>query len=385
MAIAKLRKGKYKTGKPWFMVDATLPDGRRSRKFFDDEVLAQNYRDKLIRDGTEALSIPHHIAREAWDCHQRLLSHGWTLTTATDYVLTHVVKFQTKPIIEELVKQFLDDTEKNSGVREATLEDLKIRMSKFVARFGDRQLHTITLNDLKAWNQEMTKDGLGPRSRHHYLTKAGQLFNWDVNDCTVSENPVAKMKLPRCEHGEIGFLSVGECEKLLRAAESTTMVHHIVFGMYLGIRPNELTRLKARHVKIDQRCIILDADVTKTSQRRVIEFPENDLFGDCVMAWLSRYPVRGAPTDLISPDNAYWKLLTIRKVAGVPWPHDALRHTAASFHYAMWNDAIRTSHLLGHSSTKMLSQHYKGLTTRADAERFYRLRPLGSAGSGAGS
>ena len=52
-----------------------------------------------------------------------------------------------------------------------------------------------------------------------------------------------------------------------------------------------------------------------------------------------------------------------------------MRHTAATFHYALSRDEQATCALLGHTSPVMLRTHYKGLTTESEAKKFYALQP----------
>lgn len=51
------------------------------------------------------------------------------------------------------------------------------------------------------------------------------------------------------------------------------------------------------------------------------------------------------------------------------WPHDAMRHSYASYHLAMHGSADKTSTELGHRSTEMLFRHYREPVTKHDAEQ----------------
>lgn len=61
--------------------------------------------------------------------------------------------------------------------------------------------------------------------------------------------------------------------------------------------------------------------------------------------------------------------------AGDPWPHNALRHTYASMHYAFHENEARLQAQMGHESAAMLHRHYRALKTKAEAARFWALRP----------
>src|SRR5262249_49375233 len=135
------------------------------------------YADRIVRDGLESMNIPLRVAQEADDCNKKLTPHGWTITKATEYVLAHVIAYQNKPPVKELIDLLVADTNSNDR-RPRSVQDLRSRLKPFSDRFGSRQLHTIQLEELRSWNQEMVKRGLSPLSRRHYLSKAGRLYSW---------------------------------------------------------------------------------------------------------------------------------------------------------------------------------------------------------------
>ena len=68
----------------------------------------------------------------------------------------------------------------------------------------------------------------------------------------------------------------------------------------------------------------------------------------------------------------------IRKAAEIPisdWPKNAMRHTAGSMHFAMFQDAAKTCALLGHRSDETLFTHYRALVSKSQAEEFYNIKP----------
>ena len=42
---------------------------------------------------------------------------------------------------------------------------------------------------------------------------------------------------------------------------------------------------------------------------------------------------------------------------------------------SLWAVTVRTAFLMGHSNPRIVHDHYKALVTKADAERFFALRP----------
>ena len=170
------------------------------------------------------------------------------------------------------------------------------------------------------------------------------------------------------------------------------MMGFIVLGLFGGLRPAEIQRLDWSAVDLDEGTVIVAGKQAKTRRRRVV-----DLSGNAV-EWLNTLkreqqtgPICGRYWD------ARWRMF--RRSLGWAvgsgergvketvrpgdrgwgrqgeWPHNALRHTYASMHYAMWQDEAKLQAQMGHESAAMLHRHYRALKTRKEAERFWALRP----------
>src|SRR5439155_23210649 len=65
-----------------------------------------------------------------------------------------------------------------------------------------------------------------------------------------------------------------------------------------------------------------------------------------------------------------------REAAGIEqWPHNALRHSFASYHLAHFNDAAALALELGHTSAHLVFQHYRQLVRPKQAERYWKITP----------
>lgn len=70
-----------------------------------------------------------------------------------------------------------------------------------------------------------------------------------------------------------------------------------------------------------------------------------------------------------------WKRLRIAVGLFENWPHDGVRHTFATYHYALHKNEALLQAEMGHESAQMIHAHYKGLGLPKDARRFWALRP----------
>jgi integrase len=60
----------------------------------------------------------------------------------------------------------------------------------------------------------------------------------------------------------------------------------------------------------------------------------------------------------------------------VPWPHDALRHSFASYHLAKFQNAPALALELGHQSNALIFSNYRRRVTEAEATEYFNLVPL---------
>jgi integrase len=92
------------------------------------------------------------------------------------------------------------------------------------------------------------------------------------------------------------------------------------------------------------------------------------------MAWLTARPL---PERIFAGNQSTFArhFRRLRDQLGFPWIQDGLRHTAATYCHALTGDIIKTAALLGDHDIRTLDMHYRGLTSRAEAEQFYALRP----------
>ena len=63
--------------------------------------------------------------------------------------------------------------------------------------------------------------------------------------------------------------------------------------------------------------------------------------------------------------------------AGVAWIQDGPRKSFASAHYAVNQDAAKLAAMLGHTGGQgILFNHYRGLMSKADGERYFSILPV---------
>jgi integrase len=258
---------------------------------------------------------------------------------------------------------------KTGGRRETALRTLRSFLGgAFTLQFGDRQLSTVTLDEL---NAICLVPDLQPRTRLNRIRMVSQLYNYAIEYGWVSANFAERIVRPLLEKKEPGYLGVDAARCLLEHADDFGLLPYVVIGLFAGIRRAELLRLDWSAVNVVDREITIGSEIAKTRSRRVIPY------GDVLADWIERCGHRSGP--VVDHKNFEGDFGRLRCAAGIKhWPQNALRHSFATYHVAQYRDPVRTAYLLGHrGGTDMLDSHYRGLVSSAKAKEFWALRPKG--------
>ena len=97
--------------------------------------------------------------------------------------------------------------------------------------------------------------------------------------------------------------------------------------------------------------------------------------GDALAAYLTPHTKKRGLVVPLSDQAFRTRWEKCRTDAGlIPWPHDVMRHTFATYHLAAFNDIGKLALQMG-NSPQVIHSAYKGLVSKADAGRFFALRP----------
>ena len=234
---------------------------------------------------------------------------------------------------------------------------------------GERPAHEISQRDVETW---LKSQDWAPKTRNVYLTDLRTIFAWGVAQGHVRLNPCEGVARATLEDGEIASLTVAQCRTLLETCLEgwPELVGYVTLGLFAGIRPEELARLTWDSVDSEAGTVVVSGARSKTRRRRVVDLEPN------ARAWLAlaqRTDPKVVPTNF----TRRWKAL--RQAAGLleGWPHDVLRHTFATYHYAHHQNEAWLQVQMGHTSAAVLHQSYRALRTPEKAREFWALVPDG--------
>ncbi len=362
-----------KNGKAVFLLDCRIK-GRGERKYFATRAEAEGQQ-QLLRiernnEGISSMACPKELREEALKCQRRLDPFKASLTDAVDFYLKNSKPPGGHRTTKELIDEFIE-AKRTAGRRAEYLRIQASVLGIFSKAFPDRLAHEIGASEIDEW---LKARGKSLHTRLNYQTYLHNLFNFAIRRQYVASNPIDRMEKVTLDEKPVEILTVEQAARLMEAAEVSggMMTPFIAIGLFAGLRTREIAVLDWKDVDLAEKTITVHAVKTNTRSRRIVEIADN------LAAWLLPYSAKAGP---VAPDHYPQKFEDTRRRAGIdPWPRNAMRHSAASYHLAAHRNESLTQAMLGHESGKMLIQHYRELVKPKDAARYWQLMPSAEAG-----
>jgi integrase len=353
---------------------------KKRHRFFETAAAANEWANfknaELEKYGIEGAGFPERLRVEARDAVERLMPFGKTITDAVNHYVAHLKASERSCTAAELVdkllawkKEKLLAAKKADGAIEQYLRGIQGRLKVFAKQFDSRIVATITTNEIDEWLQSLP---VGPQTRKHYRQLTVLAFNFAVRKNYATSNPASDVEGIKVDRPPPGILTVDEAARLLEAATSDVLPF-IAIGLFAGLRRTEIERLDWSEIDFESNLIEIKAAKSKTAQRRFVKIEPN------LAAWLM--PLRQHKGSVMPEDYFRQSFEQLRKTAGIKqWPHNALRHSFASYHLAHFKNAAATALEMGHTNAAITFKHYRELVKPKDAALYWNhLLPSASA------
>jgi|GEM_PF-789234 len=363
--------------------------GKRKQKYFkkrsgDDGAgwFANDKRSKLKQDGTRHGEVSPDERKAVIEFRELVaeLPESIERPSLSEAVALfgHSLKIRHKSkTIKEVADGCLLSLQRRGGGEQHETRT-KRHLNRFEDEYGDwlacdlsREILTEWLDDLRVLktNGDKTKRKMAPRTLSHYRASLTQLFHYAEEIGAISENPMNNLEVPKMKTAEIGILKPIQVGELLTHADDD-ILPGLLLGFFAGIRRAELGRLDWSEIDFEEKHIEIKAAKAKTASRRIIVMQSN------LKAWLE--PLK-KHTGAVMPSEMVWRtrLAEAMKSAKITdWPHNAARHSFASYHLAEFKNAPALALEMGHSNTKMIFEHYRALVPPKAAKSYWGLTPL---------
>jgi integrase len=359
------RKGPDGRRRRFFCVQWPKPGQGRYRQYFKEFREARRLRDQKLEErvkyGVAHLAFCDRQRMEYAEAVDLLRPFGKSLVEAARYFVAHLKASERSCTAAQLVEELIAAKIKD-GMGKRHLQDLRSRLPRFSKDFDGQIVATITNTEVDKWLRSLP---VGPTTRNNYRRALCTLFNFAVSQKYTASNPVSETTKAKEIDAPIGILSVAQTARLLEAC-SPELLPSAAIAAFCGLRPAELERLDWADIHFAENLIEVPALKSKTAKRRFTTIQPN------LREWLLPFY---KPTGKVAPCNYPKKLRATRKAAGIAvWPHDALRHSAASYHLAHFKNVNTLAMEMGNTPT-VIFQHYRELVKPLEAERYWNIRP----------
>jgi len=346
----------------------------QGRKFFKTKAEANAERSRQLtlreRGGREAVGLPLHELSAIVQARKKLAAHGRTLSEAATFFLDYLERIRRCNVTVAQLSDEVVEAKRKDGHAPMYIADLRKRLARFCADFGERPVGGITVEELDDWLRGLD---CSPKTRMNFRANVGVLFSDAERRRMIDSNPILRTARPKLVDKAPEIFSVDELAALLNTGLSNApdVVPMLAIGAFAGLREAEIKRLDWAEIDLRRSFIEVKADKAKTARRRIVRIQPN------LAEWLRPY---SANTGAVVPANARKKLDAVRRIARLQhWSKNGLRHSFASYSLAAWHDAPRVASELGHTSPQMLYGVYRELVLPEEAERYWKVAPAGAA------
>jgi integrase len=348
-------------------------NGKRKRLFFETEAKAEeelrNLQIKARRQGQAGLDMPDALRAMAVDCARRLKPHGKTLADASAFLLHHLAAGQSARV-DALVDDYLRALERGR-LSAKHLGDVRRRLGRFREAFSGRPVRTISARELEEWVHGLHVNGNAPAAQTivNWRSTLNAFFGWALRRKLVDFNPASAVSKPKVVRESPAIWTPEDLGKLLGGAPAE-LAPAIALGAFAGLRTAELLRLNWNEINLDRGLIEVKADKAKSARRRLVKVEPN------LAAWLAPHCSKsGGLVWSIGWRSYHEATAQLSRELGLVWPENGLRHSFASYHLAHFQSAETLALQMGHTSARMIFDHYRELVSPQDAARYWEIQP----------
>ena len=297
--------------------------------------------------------------------------------TLTELARQHVANSRRgvgKATFGKLLDAYLNGL--SSGLSATYRRSIRHYAKQFETRIGrDVLCDTLTQSDVKPILDEMGEGS--PKSWNNVRGALNTIFAWGMEEGIIHSTPVASIAKKIEVYAEPVFFKAQQVAQILeegaKTKDAALYMPWLILGFFCGIRSAEIGRLNWEAVKWEQNIIRIEKPKgsTRGSKPRFVTL--NETAG----AWLAPYRQNsGSFADYLK--FCRWR----NSLKNYPPESDnAMRHTFATMHYAMYENLPKTAKEMGHGKNADTTlEHYCGLATNGEATAFWALRSAPVAG-----
>ena len=279
------------------------------------------------------------------------------------------LKKQERTVSFEKAVAFALEARRERRVR--TVYDFRYFTRRFMKRcpgLARRRVRAISAQECAQYIEQAFDT---PRQRQKARLILSGVFGTAVKRGWCSENPVARVEVPRVVEKQVPILSPQEIKDLRQTAEryqGGSCAAAVGMMLYAGIRPHEVARLTWEQVDLRERAIYIMPRHSKTGGARRVTIHKP------LLRILRTHKRKNE--EKICPANWLHHWRELRRAAGWDsparrWPQDALRHTFASYHLSHFRSYAELQLEIGHRDATLLRTRYVDQRGVHEAAKFW--------------
>jgi integrase len=335
------------------------------KKFFEKESIAKAYVERLARQlgeyHSQALGLDDRQKLEAAECFRLLGEHGASLRDAAHHYVAYLKQANLSVSITKLVEEFLA-VKRQDNVSTKYIADLKSKLGRFSAVYGDTLACNLTTLELETWIRRLK---LGPVSRESYRRNIGVMLEFGRRRGYLRVNPAADIKMSHRPEGEVSILTADELRNLLSKC-APEIVPYVAICAFAGLRPSEAANLDWSDIHIDTMLIEVKARHSKTRRYRLVPIQPN------LNEWLTRF--RGNRGNIGYSRRKFREAYTA--VGIEEWKLDVLRHSYGTYRLPILKSSDALALEMGNSPA-VIFRHYRRPVTEENAREYFSIAPTG--------
>jgi integrase len=387
--------------------------GQRHMASFRTYSEAKRHADGLVKDlakGSQVTALNPAQARDALAALERLTDFYRT-TGRRVSLLAGISEFAEASAklqgrnLGEVVEGYLNTVAnvKRKDISEAVEEFIAIRKPLTEAKAGKRaQLSKNYAYSVGLWlrdfaktfpssavcdlgkehlNLFMRKSGTqSPKSRNHYRGAVKMFLKWCVKRDYLSPAhrlfEADSMATEAADMPELEYYRPEELQAMLQRAgeipDFKELLPVIALGGLAGLRLEETLRLEWADIWRVAGHVEIKALKAKTRSRRLVEICP------ALAAWLEPHREFSGVIFSKCKDMFHADFVALRESLKIPARRNGLRHAFCTYHFAAHANENLTAAQAGNSPA-MIHAHYKGLATKAEAEKWFNVIPPDAA------
>jgi len=307
-----------------------------------------------------------------------------TLGEAVESYLSSLVKVKRQDIgkaTEEFIEARKPLAESKDGRRSQLspvyAANVAMWLREFSKTFPGHAVCDLTKQHLQSYVGHYSK--LSAKSRNDRRATLKMFIRWAVEqDYLPATHRLFEasggLKPEKVDAGETDFYRPAELRAMLEGAtgEFRDLLPVLALNGLAGLRVEEIMRATWADVWRVPGHVEIVARKSKTRARRLVEVCS------ALAAWLAPFKEFSGQVWKLSSDSFHESFTRLRESVEIPARRNGLRHAFCTYHFAAHANENLTAAQAGNSPA-MIHQHYKGLATKAEAEKWFAVLPMGGA------